>query len=290
MLNRIRDAWCNDDDEPFDDPVEVDKTGKRRNTSNGRRTEPGDTGRGPMGKTAVVGVKGRAINEVRTEVVTEAETLRGFFEEDAKVFTDEAKPQNDIERAHEAFKHSVCEYVRGVVHAHGMESLWSLLKRAHKGTFHKVSEATASPFLRVCRKAQHAGLRNFDRMRDTVTRLAGRNLFCRDPVADNGPASDGRSQDGVVVPDQGAGQLLRRCSHQVHPGIKLRAIGHGEGLHGCDSWHYRGDVAWSSRHLSSGSRSKSSFQGDRDLNAIHSAALPSAIILRPENPDSHHAR
>ena len=34
---------------------------------------------------------------------------------------------------------SVYEYVKGGIHTNGIESFWSMLKRAHKGTFHRLS-------------------------------------------------------------------------------------------------------------------------------------------------------
>ena len=40
---------------------------------------------------------------------------------------------------HETVRHSVKEYVNGQAHTNGIESFWSMLKRAHKGTFHKLS-------------------------------------------------------------------------------------------------------------------------------------------------------
>ena len=42
---------------------------------------------------------------------------------------------------HEAVHHSVGEYVRGKAHTNGngVESFWSMLKRAHHGTFHRLS-------------------------------------------------------------------------------------------------------------------------------------------------------
>ena len=40
---------------------------------------------------------------------------------------------------HETVTHSLSEYVRGDIHTNGIESLWSMLKRAHTGTFHKLS-------------------------------------------------------------------------------------------------------------------------------------------------------
>ena len=60
MLHRIREAWGEDDgEEPFNGPVEVAETymgGKRKNMSNAKRKELAGTGRGAVGKTAVVGM------------------------------------------------------------------------------------------------------------------------------------------------------------------------------------------------------------------------------------------
>ncbi|MCY4513986.1 MAG: transposase [Candidatus Tectomicrobia bacterium] len=35
-------------------------------------------------------------------------------------------------------KHSVSQYVDGKVHTNGIESFWAMLKRGHKGTYHKM--------------------------------------------------------------------------------------------------------------------------------------------------------
>lgn len=59
MMHRIREAWaCDDDQGPFDGPIEFDETymgGKRRNKSNTERKKA--EGRGPVDLTAVVGAK-----------------------------------------------------------------------------------------------------------------------------------------------------------------------------------------------------------------------------------------
>ena len=39
---------------------------------------------------------------------------------------------------HEVVNHSVSECVHGIAHTNGMEWFWSMLKRAHMGTFHKL--------------------------------------------------------------------------------------------------------------------------------------------------------
>ena len=203
MLHRIREAWGEDDDEePFDGPVEVDETymgGKRKNMSNAKRKELAGTGRGAVGKTAVIGMKDRATNQVRAEVITETdgETLQDFVEEnteeDATVYTDDAAAYRGVEREHEAVRHSVSEYVRGQAHTNGIESFWSMLKRAHAGTFHKISPKHLDRYVReFAGKHNHRNSGTLVQMRDTVARLVGRNLFYRDLVARNGLSNAGR--------------------------------------------------------------------------------------------------
>ena len=201
MLHRIREAWADDGEGPFDGPVEFDETyigGKRKNKSNAERK--GATGRGPVDMTAVVGAKDRATNKVNAKVVTstDAETLQGFVadnaEPDAVVYTDDAAAYEGIPNPHETVKHSISEYVDGMAHTNGIESFWSMLKRAHKGTFHKISPKHLQRYV-----SEFAGKHNvrdsgtLAQMRDTVARLVGRNLLYRDLIADNGLSSAGRA-------------------------------------------------------------------------------------------------
>ena len=148
MAHRIRKALKSHGGDLFAGPVEVDETymgGKRRNMSNAKRKELEGTGRGPVGKTAVVGAQDRATNQVAAKVVesTNAETLGGFVSDSvewgATVYTDDASAYEPLPFEHETVKHSASEYVKGDVHTNGVESFWSMLKRAHKGTFHKIS-------------------------------------------------------------------------------------------------------------------------------------------------------
>ena len=145
MLHRLRKA-AETGVSPFAGPVEVDETymgGKRKNMSTKRRKKL--TGRGPVGKTAVVGAKDRATKQVSAKAVTstDKETLQRFVsdvaDENARVYTDEAAAYEGMANTHEAVKHSVQEYVRGQVHTNGVESFWSMLKRGYYGTYHKMS-------------------------------------------------------------------------------------------------------------------------------------------------------
>ena len=199
MLHRIREAWATDTSGPFDGPVEVDETyfgGKRKNMSKAKRKEMADTGRGAAGKTAVVGMKDRDSNKVTAQVVTDtdAPTLQGFVADhaapDATVYTDDAAAYKGMPFEHESVRHSVGEYVRDMAHTNGVESFWSMLKRAHKGTFHKISPKHLQRYV-----SEFAGKHNvrdsgtLAQMRDTVARLVGRNLLYRDLIADNGLSS-----------------------------------------------------------------------------------------------------
>ena len=118
--------------------------------------------------TAVVGAKDRRTARVRAKVVrsTDAAGLQEFVrsnvEQGASLYTDEATAyEGTPDYDHEAVKHSVGEYVRGQATTNGVESFWSMLKRAHKGTFHKISSMHLERYVeRVSREAQPPRVRN----------------------------------------------------------------------------------------------------------------------------------
>ncbi len=72
----------------------------------------------------------------------DARTLQGFIAEHTKegamIYTDDASAYDSLHN-HQSVKLSVSEFVKGQAHTNGVESFWSMLKRAHKGTFHKIS-------------------------------------------------------------------------------------------------------------------------------------------------------
>ena len=95
---------------------------------------------------------------------------------------------------HEKVNHSVGEYVRQMAHTNGVESFWSLLKRAHKGTFHKISPKHLDRYVQeFAAKLNIRESGTLAQMRSTVARLVGRNLLYRDLIADNGLASGART-------------------------------------------------------------------------------------------------
>ena len=152
MAHRIRETLSATGGK-FSGPVEVDETyvgGKERNKHANKKLK---AGRGPVGKVAVVGVKDRETGQIETQVVqsTDAGTLQAFVrrhtDTHTMVYTDEARAYDGLPRPHEAVKHSVSEFVRGMAHTNGMESHWAPLKRGYDGVYHHMSAKHLSRYI-----------------------------------------------------------------------------------------------------------------------------------------------
>ena len=192
MMQRLREGFFGDAGN-MTGPVEVDEVymgGKRRNMSNAKRKALAGTGRGSVGKTAVVGAKDRVTKRVAAKVVedTTAETLQDFVHEriepDARVYTDSASTYANLKH-HESVKHSALEFVRGEVHTNGVESLWSMLKRGHTGTYHKMSVKHLHRYINEFAGRQNwRELNTIDQMSLLARGLDGKVLHYRDLIAD----------------------------------------------------------------------------------------------------------
>ena len=106
---------------------------------------------------------------------------------DATVYTDDHKSYMNLPFNHAVVKHSIKEYVRDQVHTNGVESFWAMLKRGHKGTYHKMSNKHLQRYV-----DEFVGRHNLrmldtdDQMGSLVGSMEGKRLRYADLIAPNG--------------------------------------------------------------------------------------------------------
>lgn len=201
MAHRIRETYQDSLEglEIFVGPIEADETymgGKEKNKHNRDKIKKG---RGVVGKTAVVGVKDRETNKIKAKVVIDTSklTLQGFInenvEDNAKKYTDESRSYKGLTN-YSAVNHSDNVFVDGMVHTNEIESFWSMLKRSHKGTFHKMAPKHLQRY--VCEFTGRHNVRpldTFEIMSEMVQGMEKRRLTYKELITDNGLNSGARS-------------------------------------------------------------------------------------------------
>ncbi len=191
LLHRIREA-CGKGDFDLSRVVEVDETYLGGKEANKHEHKKRKAGRGAVGKMAVLGIRERG-GRVKATPVTDTgkPTLQGIIQESvvagSTVYTDEHRAYLGLQGYdHAVVCHSAREFVNGMAHTNGIESVWAVLKRGFNGVYHHWSVKHCGRYVNEFTFRLNEGnceVDTLDRMRALGQRMGGQRLSYKTLIA-----------------------------------------------------------------------------------------------------------
>ncbi len=147
MLHRLREACGGKNLTKLKGIIEIDETFVGGLEGNKHEHKKLHAGRGPVGKTAVLGMRERGgrtlarpsqqmtFDEVHGSIHEHIEAGSTLYTDDHAIF----EGLDGLFFRHDTINHTIGEYARGPVSTNSIESVWAVLKRGIMGVYHKVS-------------------------------------------------------------------------------------------------------------------------------------------------------
>jgi transposase-like protein len=195
VLHRLREA-CSTPAviEKLKGIVELDECfigGKEANKHEHKKLR---AGRGPVGKTAVLGMRergGRTILAPMKErnLQTATERIHTNVELGTQLYTDEHLMFSDLDGLffrHDAVNHSAGEYARGAASTNSIESVWAVLKRGVYGVYHHISPKHTGRYTdEFAWRLNEGNVKNhtFERLDSFVGAVSGKRLTYKELTA-----------------------------------------------------------------------------------------------------------
>jgi transposase-like protein len=147
VLHRLREACGGKDLSKLKGIIEIDETYVGGMEANKHENKKLKAGRGPVGKTPVLGMRERGGRTVAMPISgTDAKTIQAAIlqhvEPGSTIHTDEAGAYVGVRGLsfdHDTVNHSQGEYVRDGVTTNGIESVFAVFKRGLIGVYHHTS-------------------------------------------------------------------------------------------------------------------------------------------------------
>ena len=147
LLHRLREACGGRNLTKLKGIIEIDECFVGGLEGNKHANKKLHAGRGPVGKTAVIGMRERGgriqarpsqqmtFDEIHGSIHESVEPGSQLYTDDHAIF----EGLDGLFYRHETVNHGIGEYARGAAHTNSIESVWAVLKRGLHGVYHQVS-------------------------------------------------------------------------------------------------------------------------------------------------------